>query len=77
MTAPADCFWVLTLQYPSPRGGFEAVTTSGVTVPSSVMRRDVYEGIVAEARRRLKVPSGTPAAVLFFYLEPASIGGRS
>jgi hypothetical protein len=83
MTATADetltaWFWVMTLQYRLKDGTLAAGTANGsAAIPASDTRRDAFEGILSEARRRLNVRTGEYAAVLCFYLEPAELDAGS
>lgn len=64
-----EFFWVITLQRP---GGADTVTGTSA-VPASCTRRDAYEGVTAAARRRLGIPPGEDAVVLFYSLEPMAL----
>lgn len=75
MTAPETetvtvLFWVMTLQWPSPSGIRTSTSSAQWLPPHPARRRDIFQGIFAEARRFAGVPDGTPAAVLFYSLQP-------
>lgn len=68
----SEWFWVVTVQR-----GLAVDTVSGCAViPASDTRRDAYEGVMAEVRRRTGISPGRPVAVLFYSLGPMALADR-
>lgn len=67
--------WILTLQEQLPNGDLHIVTQHGTYGPQEgETRKDVYEKIRAHVASETRMSS---PSVLFFSLEPNTLGGAS